>query len=137
MTREKWFQGILKKYKRIAICGGPKSGKSTLSALAMETGHAIMHSDDLIDLGWSAASAELARIANSVEGGLVIEGVAVPRSLRKGMRTDCVVWLDEPLEPLSPGQETMRKGCVTVLAEWYATHKHVPMLQAPSASKKY
>ncbi len=134
MTREQWFKGVLAKYERIAICGGPRAGKSTLSMLALGTGKHVIHSDDYMALDWSEASAELARVANNTRGGLVVEGVAVPRALRKGLRVDCVVWLDEPLEPLTKGQQSMRKGCMTVFADYYRDNKNVPVLQAPKAS---
>ncbi len=134
MTREDWFKNVLAKYQRIAICGGPRTGKTTLSRLAHSKKHSVLHGDNFMTLDWSKASATLAAQANEIAGPVVIEGVAVPRALRKGMRVDCVVWLDEPLTKLNAGQEAMRKGCVTVLADWYKDHKHVPMLQAPKAS---
>ena len=51
----------------------------------------------------------------------MVEGVAVPRAIRKwlarnpeGKPVDRVVWLGSPRLELSKGQTTMAKGCNTV-----------------------
>lgn len=104
---------------RIAITGGPKTGKTTLAlSKRMEMACDVMHTDDLIGkLDWSDASAEVARWMDE-PGPWIIEGVAVSRALRKwrdnhpGERppVDRVVYLSEPHESLSTGQASMAKG---------------------------
>lgn len=104
---------------RVAITGGPHTGKTTLA------GHAALHTDDLIgSQDWSAASAVVATWFEGQEPELCVEGVAVPRALRKWLAThpegkpvDEVVVLERPHEPLTPGQQTMAKGAQTVLRE--------------------
>ena len=110
---------------RVAICGVVNSGKTTLSdELEVEHPEAtIRHADDLIYLGWSGASAMCATFFDD-EGDLVVEGMAVPRALRKwlhahpdGPPVDTVLWLGEAHKPLSVGQRSMSKGARKVLGE--------------------
>lgn len=116
---------------RILIAGGPRTGKTTLSnkiALSLgscpDTPDPVIHTDDLIGkLDWSAASAEVATWFDR-PGPWIIEGVSIPRALRKwllahqeGKPCDEIIWLTEPRVALSSGQEIMRKGCVSVWNE--------------------
>ena len=104
---------------RIAICGGPKTGKTTLSATLPGK---VMHTDDAAGLGWSAASLEVSKWFDR-PGPFVIEGVAVARALRKwllanpeGKPCDKLIWLANAWIPTTPGQQRMATGCRTVLA---------------------
>lgn len=109
---------------KILIAGGPKTGKTTLARVLAESyGLKLLHTDDLIGkFDWSAASAEVATWIGKEPS--IIEGVAVPRALRKwfaanpsGKPCDLVIWLDKPLVMLSTGQVTMAKGCLKVWGE--------------------
>lgn len=98
---------------RVAIAGCPRAGKTTLgNRLASELGVTAQHADDLIALGWSEASDELARRMQH-PGPWLIEGVAVIRALRKalsatsGKPCDRLLWMAHPREPLSDGQRRM------------------------------
>lgn len=105
---------------RIAIAGGPRCGKTTLAASFGEA----RHTDDLIgSKDWSAASAEVATWFDA-DDPWIIEGVAVPRALRKwliahpdGKPCDVVHWLITPHVPLTKGQLGMLRGCETVWRE--------------------
>jgi len=107
---------------KLAIAGVPKAGKTTL---ADKIDSNALHTDDLIDThNWSEASQAASEWFNKDE--FVIEGVAVPRALRKWLKAnkdnnekpcDTVVWLDEPWTELTKGQLTMAKGCKTVMSE--------------------
>jgi hypothetical protein len=120
---------------RICIAGGPRTGKTTLAGRLFERHDwlhdvpdcdgcgALHHTDDLAHLGWSEASAAAA-LWFDAPGPWIVEGVAVPRALRKwlaahpeGKPCDVVHWLEEPHEPLSRGQAAMAKGCATVWTE--------------------
>lgn len=110
---------------KIAICGGPKCGKTTLAAkLNANTGIPVRHTDDLVGkLDWSAASLVVAHWL-AEPGDMIVEGTALPRSLRKFCRLypgrkpcDFAVWLQWPKVPRTPGQETMARGCRTVWIE--------------------
>lgn len=106
---------------RVLIAGVPRSGKTTH---AKRFGDPTFHTDDLIgELEWSAASAEVANWI-SYPGPWCIEGVAVPRALRKWLAAhpgekpcDVAYWMPSPHVSLTPGQEAMAKGCVKVWAE--------------------
>jgi hypothetical protein len=115
---------------RILIAGGPKVGKTTLSGelqTLMYSKHgaptSVQHTDDLIDaLDWSAASLEVASWMD-MSGPWIIEGVAVPRALRKwlvrssGKPADVVYWSIANKIPLTKGQLAMAKGCLSVWNE--------------------
>ncbi len=108
---------------RTLIAGVPRAGKTTLAlSMLQETGARALHTDDLIDLGWSEAS-ELAGLWIDSPGPWTIEGVAVPRALRKWLSrsskkpADVVLWLDSPRIELTAGQAAMAQACRTVWAE--------------------
>ncbi len=104
---------------RIAITGGPGTGKTTLA------GPDALHTDDLIAARiWSEASAQVATWFDGGQPDLCVEGVAVPRALRKwlavhpeGKPVDELVVLEHPHERRTPGQRAMAKGHDTVLQE--------------------
>ncbi len=105
---------------KVAIIGSPKSGKTTFSSSFSGD---VKHTDELILLGWSEASEKVSFWFD--ENVNVIEGVAVPRALRKwlernktGKPVDKIIILtNAPFCELSKGQATMAKGIVTVWKE--------------------
>lgn len=108
---------------RIAIAGGPRTGKSTLSArLERSLGLQAQHTDDLVGvLEWSECSEEAARWM-AEPGPWIIEGTAVIRALRKALKAsperpcDVLLVLTEPKVPTTRGQDAMAKGVATVLS---------------------
>lgn len=108
---------------RIAIAGVPRSGKSTYGLqLAQATKYPLTHADDFIAMGWSEASAEVARRLVT-PGPYVIEGVAVMRALRKaleygpGMPCDRLHWFGEPRQAFTKGQASMAAADTKRFAE--------------------
>lgn len=92
----------------------------------------IRHTDSVMHLGWSEASAAAALWFDE-PGPWIIEGVTVSRALRKWRDqhpgepapVDRVIYLDGPHEPLSSGQLAMAKGVRTVHDEiegWLRDH---------------
>lgn len=108
---------------RVAVVGGPRTGKTTLAQTRLSDGFRVRHADDLKDTHeWSAASEEVARWLGE-PGPWVVEGVAVVRGLRKwlaanpeGRPADVVAYLERPLVELSRGQAAMAKGTATIWA---------------------
>lgn len=109
---------------RVCITGGPRTGKTTLAqSLAAPTGR-VVHCDCFIGMGWSEASEHVAGLMLA-PGPFLVEGVQIPRALRKALaaRPDAkpcdrlIVLSNEPHEPWTPGQARMAKGVDTVLAE--------------------
>ncbi len=108
---------------RIVIGGGSRCGKTTLAdKLGNEQGLSVWHSDDLIEMGWSEASAAMAEMIGGSEEG-IFEGVAATRALRKLLEAskdkpcDIYIHLTSPYEQVSKGQATMNKGVDTVFSE--------------------
>lgn len=111
--------------RRILIAGGPRVGKTTLAAgMRSVLGIVPRSTDDLIGrFPWSDASAEVARWLEE-PGPWVVEGVAVPRALRKwleanaeGLPADALWFSTRPKVDRTPGQITMAKGVASVWAE--------------------
>lgn len=112
--------------KRIAIAGWPRAGKSTFAEdLAKRHKLEVKHTDDLIGkFEWSELSEEVSRWFDE-PGDWIIEGMAVPRALRKWRERnpgaeppiDMIFVLREPFEELSPRQAAMGKQNDTVLTE--------------------
>jgi hypothetical protein len=116
--------------QRVAITGWPKTGKTTL-AQSLGGGRST---DDTIEmgLGWSEGSAEVSTWFDK-PGPWIIEGVAIPRALRKWHERhpgenppiDKLIILGTTHEQLNPGQTSMGKGIDKVLADimpWLRPH---------------
>lgn len=110
---------------KVAILGPPKTGKSTYAAKrAAATGALVRHTDDVIKLGWSEASAHVSEWFDA-PGPWIIEGVAVARALRKWLERNAtgrpldelILTSNPPFCAHSPGQASMTKGIETVLDE--------------------
>ncbi len=107
---------------RIAITGGPGVGKSTFALdLSSLTGADVKHGDRVMDLGWSESSQAVSHWFDA-EGAWIVEGVVVPRALRKWLDThpegkpvDVLLFRGQAFKTLNPGQETLRKGVQSVL----------------------
>ena len=103
---------------RVLITGGPKAGKTTFS------GPNALHTDDLIDTHkWSALSEAISYWFDG-KGPWVIEGVAIPRALRKwlernpeGKPADIIIYLNGTKQPLNEGQQKMHLSVRTVFNE--------------------
>lgn len=116
---------LLEQYARIGITGGPRTGKTTLAARSLD--RPILSTDAYREVPWAdvpaaviAACAPLPRF--------VIEGVQVPRALRKGLAIDLLIYLRDPLAETTKGQQSMAKGVRTVLDDWMAASGAVPEL---------
>jgi adenylate kinase family enzyme len=114
---------------RILVTGYPNSGKTTIARLLAELGHGPMRMTDslLDDCDWSELSAEVARWIDK-PGPWIIEGVAVPRALRKWRKAhskekppcDVFVFIHRSLEGYRSGQVAMAKGVDTVMLELWS-----------------
>jgi broad-specificity NMP kinase len=109
---------------RIVICGGPKTGKTTLSQTLKPQ---VFHADDYIHLGWSEASQAIADLFDQYAASAwVIEGVACVRALRKwldshptGKPCDRVILLMEvkSMDGYTSRHSSMSAGVHTVFQE--------------------
>jgi adenylate kinase family enzyme len=109
--------------KKIAVAGVPRAGKTTRAKkIALGVGE-LRSTDALKGIGWSEESA-LAAAMFDEPGGFVMEGMVVPRALRKWLAThpegkpvDELIWVGTPVVETSKGQAAMGKGALTVLKE--------------------
>lgn len=109
---------------RLLITGAPRTGKTTHAlALGAHYGAPVYHTDDTKHLPWSDASLEVSRWLER-PGPWIIEGVAVPRALRKWLRkhpegapADELHIRTHAFTEWTRGQRTMARGIETVLRE--------------------
>lgn len=125
--REKALAGLLAKYDRIAIAGGPRTGKTTLSLAAQD--RRIVHTDDYMHLAWLDAPEAISREC-LLHPRFLVEGVQVARCLRGSrdgdrspLEVDAVVWLDDSVAPMTSSQASMAKGIKTTFADWQTTNR--------------
>lgn len=99
------FQDILKRHKRVAVCGGPVTGKSIVTDNCSD--RPVFHSDDLMELGWSEGSQKLKELAEDHES-FCVAGVAADRAIRKGLEVDAVIHCRTPRKTYSKGQAILK-----------------------------
>lgn len=110
--------------RKIAIAGVPRAGKTTRGkSIALGIGE-LRSTDALMEIGdWSKESEVAAQMFNE-DASFVMEGMVVPRALRKwlaanpeGRPVDEVIWMGKPQVETSKGQNAMGKGAETVMRE--------------------
>lgn len=109
---------------RLAICGAPRAGKSTLAALiGAELGLPVVCTDDYRTHPWPTVPDLVLRDIRDRESW-ILEGTQAARVLRRWLNErganpmlQSVYWLDKPVLELTEGQATMAKGIRTVFAD--------------------
>lgn len=109
----------MREHRVVALAGGPNTGKTTVASQILEANPdtVLIHGDDYLELGWSASSQALRDAANAETGNLLIEGVQVPRAIRKGMDVGCLIVLTKVHEYNTKRQAALAKGMHTVITE--------------------
>lgn len=109
------FQTILAKHKRVAIMGGPSTGKTELSGLVYD-GRPVHHNDTAKHLPWEDQPSHWMEQTKD-QDSFVIEGVHAVRAVRRGLQVDAIIHLTKPHKPQSAGQQSMHKGQHTILQD--------------------
>ena len=109
------LRDLLDRHDRVGITGAPKCGKTTL---AMEcSDRIVVHTDSTMESDWSEQPHEIIGMLDGVKRFLV-EGVQVPRAMRKGLELDALLVLSKPYVEQTKRQQGMGKGVETVLKDW-------------------
>ena len=105
---------VLAKHAKIAVAGGPRTGKTTLVRHVFD--RPVFSTDDTMSQPWEdQPQIAIERVQDREK--FVLEGVQVGRALRKGLKVDAVIVMEQPMVELSPHQASMAAGCRKILAE--------------------
>ena len=111
---------------RVIVCGGPRTGKTTLAEKYRQLHPTlpVYSTDAFKGMDWSKASDAVVVWMEAFSGAWLIEGVASVRAIRKFLHrhpdrkpADVVFRLTRPFVELSPGQASMAKGEETIWRE--------------------
>lgn len=124
MSRIATLNDLLSRYDRIAICGGPRTGKTTVAEWCTKD-RPLLHTDDLMHLPWAdVPQAVIDQCSHHPR--FVCEGVQTARALRKGLQVDAVLYLDTCMVP-ERRNGAMAKSVNTIFTEWRITHRSIPV----------
>ena len=102
------WEDVLRQHKRIAVVGGPVTGKSMLTDEV--TDRPVIHSDEIPheNISWSEHSHRVKEKAEKEES-FVVAGVAADRAVRKGLQVDAIVHCTEPRTKYKSGQRILKQ----------------------------
>lgn len=112
-ARQRAVEDALLRFPRVAITGAPRVGKTWLAS-SYGLDREVIHTDTWQGVEW-AKQPELIVAACSPLRRFLLEGVQVPRALRKGLVVDALIWLDTPAAEQTREQKSMGKAIATVL----------------------
>lgn len=138
------WEELVSTYRKIVICGGPRTGKTTL-ALSAAPHPLIVATDQYMNLPWE----DVPLVVNkrlAPEPSFIVEGVQTARMLRKGVVAlqkeeegglwpDAVIWLEKVHRQdnkLGEKHKAMAKGVFTVFREWYYHYTHLKLQVNPN-----
>lgn len=122
---------LIAEHNRVAIVGGPRTGKTTLSEAVKD--RPVIHTDDWIEEPWEKQPHILIDQTKGLDRYLV-EGVQVPRFLRKCAQlklpcpVDAVAFLTRTHGTLNARQKGMAKAINTVFDQWQSYEPSVPVV---------
>lgn len=110
---------LLARYRRIAITGGPGTGKTTLTSSHKPT----IHTDD-VGGTWASIGPKVAQRLKR-KPRYVVEGVHVVEALAAGLAPDVLVVLVDPFIKYSPQQAGLARS-INRRVRAYQGHKVTP-----------
>lgn len=110
--RERVLADCLTRYKRIAICGAPETGKTTLTQHVVD--RLVIRTDDFKGLPWGDQPRAVIEACSSFDS-FVVEGIQVARALRKKLEVDVLIWLMRVYGQQTERQATMGRSLITIL----------------------
>ncbi len=111
-ARLKALDDAMMRFPRIAITGPPRVGKTWLSQRCSD--RVVVHTDDWQASDWPAQPQLIIAGCAGLDRFL-LEGVQVPRALRKGLKVDALLWLDRAGAEQTREQKSMGKAIATIL----------------------
>lgn len=119
-------------HARIAIVGGPRTGKSTLAGLVED--RPVIRTDNFRHIEWSQVPAAIIERCKGLER-FIIEGVQAARALRSGLVVDAVIYLDSAACERTDNHRNMAKGIESIFREWRDRNRlvHVVSPDLPQA----
>lgn len=111
-------------FSRIALAGGPLSGKTLLLDHFREflsPALPVVQTDDYMQLVWAEQPAAIIAACEALEiqeGGFILSGVQAARCLRRGLKVDAVIYSAFEFEELSSHQRTMTGGVKKIFGDW-------------------
>lgn len=123
------LRDVITRHNRVAVVGGPVTGKSVLTDYAHSVGKTVFHSDDFQfthqGVPWSEQSERL-RDAVIGRDRFVVAGIVADRAVRKGLEVDAIVLSEDSRKGLSKGQRTLKKQ-IEKRARQIADDKGIPL----------
>ena len=105
----KRIQDILRTHKRVAVTGGPDTGKSIVTDWVDD--RPVYHSDDYTNDDWSTKPDALIKDAYQHDSpqGYVVAGITADRAVRKGLQVDAIIHCETTLND-KPGKAKGRNA---------------------------
>jgi len=120
----------------VAVAGFPGAGKTyTADAWVAEAGATVVRTDDWTSLAWIAQPGAVLEALRNVSADVVIvEGVTVPRLLKRGWTPDLVVWVEHPDTDGESRHRAIRGSIMSSWRQWRRTvaGQAVPLRQVQS-----
>ncbi len=113
-SRVKALRALLAENKKLAIVGGPDTGKTELAGLV--TDRPVIHTDDWLDMLFANVPDAVIEECEKHESFVLEGNIQAARCLRRGLAIDAVIFLDDVHgdEP----RPSMTKATEKVFDDW-------------------
>ena len=114
------FTDVLLRYRRIALAGGPRAGKTTLVRNRV-LDRLVVSTDSYLDLSWDEVPQRIVSDLRGAGDWWLLEGVRAPWCLRLGLEVDAAVWVWGARCELTAAQQGLATASRNVWDEWLAS----------------